>query len=319
MSHGVRITSLPTSLETIAYAAFYGDAYLTAEFNLPNITRIEAVSFMKTSLSSIYLGDNITSLGVGAFTFIPTTESIVIDMDLFNQSIYSYSFFNGLFTSTAQDKYYDGQDNYKSITFTNKAVTMPRAGMGSIFKNFTIEKFDMSKTPWTDIPSTYGMIGSHIGEILLPENLEIIPLGFFYEAEAETPIAIPATVKTIDKFAFQWSNLTIQNGIPEGVETIDDAAFYGAKVNDNLVIPNTVRFLGFSSFNAGDVDVNYKSVTIRPDLDYSKTDNQAIFQLFWNASIDKLIIESAMLPVLGASQSTPILPGEIDGPTPTAF
>ena len=320
LSHGVKITALPNSLESIGYAAFYGDVYLAADFNLPNISRVEAVSFTKTSLKNIYLGDNITSLGVGAFTFIPTTESIIIDLDLFNPSIYSYGFFNGLFTSTAQDKFsYDGQGNFKNITFTSKAITMPRAGMGSIFQNFTIEKFDMSKTPWVDIPSTYGMIGSHIGEILLPENLEIIPLGFFYQVEAENPIVIPSTVKTIDKFAFQWSNLTIKDGLPEGIETIDDAAFYGAKANDNLVIPNTVNFLGFSSFNAGDRDIEYKSVTIRPDLDYSKTDNQAIFQLFWNASIDQLIVESSMLPVLGTLQSTPIMPGEIDGPTATGF
>ncbi len=320
LSHGVKITSLPTSLESIGYAAFYGDVYLTADFNLPNINTIEAVSFFKTSLKDIYLGDNITSIGVGAFTFIPTIQDLVIDLDLFSQSIYSYSFFNGLFTTTPQDEFgYNGQDNYKNITFTNKAVTMPKPGMGAIFKSFTIEKFDMSKTPWTDIPSTYGMIGSHIGEILLPEHLEKIPLGFFYETEAETPIVIPDTVKTIDKYAFQWSNLTIKNGIPEGVETIEDAAFYGAKANDDLVIPNSVKFLGFSSFNAGDRDIEYKSVTIRPNLDYSKTDNQAIFQLFWNAAIDKLIIESEMLPVLGTLQDTPIMPGEIDGPTATGF
>jgi hypothetical protein len=146
----------------------------------------------------------------------------------------------------------------------------------------------MSNTKWTDLPQA-----------------------MFYKTTINEPLTMPGTVKTVGNVAFQWSNIKIANVFAEGLETIGQGAFFGAAVSGDLTIPSTVTFIGWSAFNAGDADTHYGTVTIKPALNYDSSDSQAVFQLFWYASMDKLVIESPTLPVLAATGDNPVLPHEV--------
>ena len=151
--------------------------------------------------------------------------------------------------------------------------------------------------------------------IQLPSNITSIPDYAFYNAKVDEPVSMPSGILSVGREAFQYSDIGFLNAFAEGLESIDDSAFYAADIHGDMVIPESIQTIGLSAFNAGDADTHYDTVTIKAPLDYAKTSNQAIFQLFWNAKMDKLVIESPTLPVLGTLGDSPILPAniEVDG------
>lgn len=191
----------------------------------------------------------------------------------------------------------EADEHFGILKFTENAKTELNGTTG-IFSAMTFEEVDLSETGWKNITnSAFAFEGSKIGTIKLPNSLANVSVGAFENARVDKPFSLPSTVKTINAFAFQWSDLTLENAIPEGVESIITAAFYGADVTDNLVIPGSVKTIQPSAFNAGDRDVHYDTVAIKPTkFGPSETSGQMIHQLFWNADIDKITIESADLP-----------------------
>ncbi len=374
-SHGVKITSLPTGIESIGRDAFSYDNRFTADVNLPNITTLEDNAFMGTSTKNITLGSNLQSIGRRVFTGIGQIDNLTIDCDI--ASIYhgyAFNFMTDLFNEDVEhgmgNWYYTDIDDMSDIrqneakvrigklTIGNHATTVPDLGeismpyyrilepvegaemdeygycvdqtysnynnkcyrvieerqwenvATSLFYGVIADEIDMSAAQWTTLPER-AFHSVKAGTLKLPATLTIIPKNAFYDAEIEN-LTIPDSVTTIDKEAFEYAEIDSFVGLPEGVTTIGEAAFYGASLGGNFVVPTTVNSIGLSAFNAGDADTHYDTVTIKPTLDYEKTNNQAVFQMFWNATIDKLVIESSMLPVLGTLQDTPILPDEIE-------
>ncbi len=276
----VRITKLPESLETVGYAAFFGNYLLDADLDLPNLKSIGQSAFMKTSLRNVKLYDTLETIESGAFQYIPTLNNLTFDLDYFgvaSRCEYCYSFYS-VFSSTPRYLYSQTQNVDKStfgdIIFTEKNVTNPSDDRFMLF--FTANKIDIGNTKWT-----------------------IIPNSAFFKTIVAEPVTIPATVTRILAHAFQEAELTLTNPVPEGVTVIDHAAFFAADITDNMVIPSTVTNIGTSAFNAGSADVYYDTVTIKPEnLNYGVTSGQAIFQMFWNNQIDKLIVDSEILPVM---------------------
>ncbi len=342
-SDGVIITKLPDSLEIIGNAAFYYDKNLSIDFDLPNVKRIGMSAFQGTSLRNITLHDSIEEpIFCGAFSNIPTMETLTIDYDFYhynnNDIDYDYyrnrdntwfmtnaSFF-AVFNTTPYDQYagsgvfYNEEVEikpYVNVVFTEKAVTNPItivdswSNLGFDNAHLSFDKLDLSRTGWTEFDDTYFFQAAKIGELILPESLEYINEGAFFGATIDEPVVLPSALKTIGKSAFQEAKVTFANTFAEGLETIGEGAFYAAQVSGDITIPSSVTSIGWSAFNAGDADTNYGTVTIKPALNYDSTDSQAVFQLFWNAKMDKLVIESPMLPVFGTLQDTPVLPHEI--------
>ncbi|MBO7561039.1 leucine-rich repeat protein [Candidatus Saccharibacteria bacterium] len=290
----VVVTKLPESLETIGGNAFFGYDY-ELDLDLPNLKTVGYAAFMQANVKSVKFYDKIESIGSGAFLYNPKLKDITLDCDFFGVAQGDfYSIFSTVFTLPENyNPYWYGNQlqeadgsSFNSIVFTDKNITNPNI---SAFAFFDINTIDISNVSWSKIPN-----------------------GAFYKTTVTDPITVSESIKEIGHVAFQWSDITLTNTFPEGLETIGYGAFYGADVHGDLVIPSTVNEIGFSAFNAGDVDTHYDTVTIKPSLDYAKTHNQAIFQMFWNTKMDKLVIESPMLPVLGTLQAEPVLPDEIE-------
>ncbi len=288
----VIITKLPASLEKIGSNAFHGYRY-ELDVDLPNLKEIGGSAFMQANVKSVKLYDKIESIGSGAFLYNPNLRNIYLDCDFFGLHGSFYPIFSTVdpalpesynpYWSGNQAQMTDGS-SFDSIVFTDKSITFPTQ---TAFAYFDIKKLDIANAKWTKIPD-YALFKTTVNE----------------------PVTVPDTVVEIAKGSFQESNITLTNTFSEGLRIIGEAAFYGASVSGDLVIPSTIESIGWSAFNAGNTDTNYGTVTIKPALDYDKTNNQAIFQMFWNAKMDKLIIESPMLPVLGTLQAEPVMPHE---------
>ena len=199
------------------------------------------------------------------------------------------------------DRYYSW-----STDETVESETFPSSAFYGIIAN----EIDLSEAPWDSLPSRVFQ-NAKVKTIKLPAGLTTIPEYAFYGASVENPINLPEGITQVKTEAFQYSNVEFENAFAEGLIAIFPSAFYGADVRGDITIPESVQYIGLSAFNAGDADTHYNTVTIKPTLDYAITDNQAIFQMFWNAKMDKLVIESPMLPVLRASMENPILPEDI--------
>ena len=196
--------------------------------------------------------------------------------------------------------------HYGKVVFTDQNQTdIYMTGTG-YFSGLQFDELDMSKAGWKhtvkNVP--WGFEDTKIGKLKLPEGLETVTMGAFESAQIEEPFTWPSTLKTVGMVGFQWANGEVDNELPEGLETIGMAAFYASDLTDDLVIPSTVTSIGSSAFNAGDADVHYDTVTIRPDLTYNMDSGQLVHQLLWNNDIDKLIVDSEVLPALNKLEQT---------------
>lgn len=314
----VLISSIPDSVEEIGPYAFYLQKGFTGDLNLPSLKKLGTQSFYGSNLRDITISDTIESLGAEFAYNTPSLRNVTIDMDLYDTDIAEY--FAGGSHSTFIWSFGDGQHKLGTITFTEKAG-QPFGGFENYNNEYTdrvsacgdatlcgkdyayfyglnAAKVDLGATNWTTTsPSMFQT--ATIDEIVLPSGLTRIAPDTFYRATLGD-VTLPTSLKTIDEEGFQWTTAQI-NTIPEGLTTINRAAFYGSDVTDNLVIPSTVTLLGGSAFNAGDEDVHYDTITIKPSLTYENTNDQLMHQLFWNVDVDKMIIESDNLPGLAAN------------------
>ncbi|MBR6532355.1 leucine-rich repeat protein [Candidatus Saccharibacteria bacterium] len=319
---GINITSLPESIEKIGNVAFYENELLTADVNLPNLTELGYSAFQGTNVRDVTLNDGITKLGYNVFYDTPSLRNVTIDMDIYDENITRiYDGYEGCYqqsgeacSGTAAEQkaqhdanYYDSfvatfgtpDHEYGTITFTENAGEPCEGHYNcskdrAYFYGLKADKVDLSATNWQSTGESMFQ-ESEIGELILPSDLKNLNEDVFYEAELGD-VSIPTTLVAIQPEAFQWATANI-DGLPEGLGYIGRSAFYGTDVTDNLVIPSTVGQIGADAFNAGDEDVHYDTITIKPSFSSSgSSSGKLIFQLFWGADVDKMIITSMSLP-----------------------
>ena len=212
-----------------------------------------------------------------------------------------YSLFNrGLSTTFGDTGQKEAHTHFGKVVFTDKNQTdISMTGPG-YFAGMEFDELDMSATGWKhtvkNVP--WGFESTKIGKLKLPQGLETFTMGAFESAEIEQPFTWPSTLKNIGTSAWQWAKGTATNTFAEGLETIQYGAFYAADLADELVIPSTVTSIGMSAFNAGDADVHYEKVTIKPDLNFDMDSGQMVHQMFWANDIKEMVVESSELPAM---------------------
>ncbi len=257
-----------------------------------------------------YIG---TSISGGIYKSVDINELNIDSVVIKGNSLHAPVDEQTTYKSPCEYGAYDGDDWYcANADGSRGSYRSTMRGLTAYFYGFNIDSVDLSDAGWSSIPRNM-FLGAKIGNLKLPSRITSVPEHAFYNATIEEPVEIPSGVTTIGTEAFQYSNIGFSNALPEGVTTIEKSAFYSADIHGDFTIPSTVQSIGYSAFNATETDTHYDTVTIKPALNYSSASNQAIFQMFWNASMDKLVIESPMLPVLGSTQG--IMPGEVEAHT----
>ncbi len=349
---GVKITKIPDSVYYIGKAAFYGDTNLTANIDVANLQTIGRDAFHGTGITGVVLHSGLRSVGEGAFCANTELRTIEIDADILGNvprfgDLFGYGW---VANNNRSHSVQTSELQFDSVVIKSNSLHAPLEkevrlrtpckygtwmgysdvcanedgtrgnnrgyinGVMAFFYGFNIDTIDLEQAGWESIPRTmFFMLNANM--IKLPSSITTIPDYAFYGTTVEEPVEIPSGVTTIGTEAFQYSNIGFSNALLEGVTTIEKSAFYSADIHGDFTIPSTVQSIGYSAFNATEVDTHYGTVTIKPALNYSSASNQAIFQMFWNASMDKLVIESPMLPVLGTLQAEPVMPGEVEAHT----
>ena len=307
----VPIESLPSTVEEIGDYAFYKQKGFTADVTMTNTKKIGTQAFAYSNIRDLVLPNTMTSIGGDVALGASQLRNVTIDMNIHDASLQAGSV-HPIFV------YGFGDNAHKlgKLTFTENAG-QPYAGFASYgdgyesscydytvcgkkyayFYGIQAAEIDLSATDWTVIaPSMFQ--NAKIDKITLPNNLQEIRADAFFQAQMGD-IFFPNTLKAIKDEGFQWATANVST-LPEGLETIGRSAFYGSDLTDELVIPSTVNEIGSDAFNAGDVDVHYNKITLKPALSFDETNDQLIHQIFWNNDVDEMIIESSDLPSLHA-------------------
>jgi len=314
----VPLESLPSTVEEIGSYAFFDQLGFTGDLDLPNLKVIGNQAFFGSAIHNAVLPHTIERLGAEVLYMTPYLNDVTIDVDLYDASIAQYAINNK--HQTFVWFFGDGEHKLGTVTFTENAGE-PVGGFASYNSAYTTAtlacstaancgkdyayfygleaaKLDLSATDWKTVaPSTFQTV--KIDQIILPENLEAIGEDAFYLANVGE-VVLPDSLKTIGVEAFQQAKAEISE-FPEGLLNIDRSAFYAADITDDITIPASVAHIGKDAFNAGPEDIEYNSVTLKPNLTFANTDNQLIHQLFWGSKVKELNIESTTLPALAAN------------------
>ncbi|MBR5418677.1 leucine-rich repeat protein, partial [Candidatus Saccharibacteria bacterium] len=179
----------------------------------------------------------------------------------------------------------DSGDAYGIITFTDKNITNVQ-GMKGMFAGLTFEKVDMGQAGWTKLTDKdSAFYKSKVGTVILPSTLETINYASFELAEVTNPVAIPASVRTIDTSAFQWAKIG-GLAIEEGLETINSAAFQSSEIGGEFSLPNSLRTINWAAFQWG----KGKITNLLPE-GVETVDGGAFFDADW---ADELTIPSTL-------------------------
>ena len=300
--------NLPQTIQTLQEGAFVNIPTLrniTIDFDFgalqPNYWNFNSNDFPQSFRD--YAGNNLlymlTMSNLAYYMAYPTTGTSTRKIKTF------YNLFSKTQISSANNSgQIQAHDSLGKIIFTKKAQTdiSNISYTVGFFSGYEFDEVDLSKTGWKQITTqNFAFSETKIGTLKLPEDLKKIAFGAFYESEITNEFSWPSTLEDIGGSAFQQVKGTTSNALPEGLKTIGSAAFYATDLTDDLVIPSTVNSIGWSTFNAGNADVHYDTVTIKPDLTSSNSSGQLVHQLLWNTEVDKLIIESSKLVAYGSS------------------
>ena len=285
-SHGtpVKITKIPSSLEYVGGGAFYGNAWLEADFDCSNIKVLGYSAFFGTNLKSVTIGNKIRGMYLGAFYANENLKTLTFDGDIskaiftpnnyyeYNNDDWPFSSLDNYHYGTyniqptlypifgqldwfryySQDPDYDkegwqnNRDELDSIIFTENATTTLSGAYD--FAMYKIKNVDLSRVEWDNLPE--GMFNNaEIDEIKLPIYLSMSkscrPLQW---ANVTGKAILPEGANTIQNSLFQNMNAK-ELILPSSLRTIGNLAFFNARIEDELILPEGLTTIKSDAFN----------------------------------------------------------------------
>lgn len=231
---GSALTSvtLPDSVSTIGYSAFFGSKNLKTLNLGKNVSKIQIGFIGQTAITTLVLPDAMTVIDNEAFKW-SFVSSVTLPKNL--QRIGDVAFANLPLTS----------------------ITLP-----STLKSIGIAAFAGTKITTLVIPSSLTEIsseafgGSSLTSVKFPNTLTVIPDGAFSGTQL-TSLDLPKSLKSIGASAFAGIAPLKTVVIPDSVKEIGEMAFAGAKSLTTVTLPIGLNKLGANAFTN-----NYSLTTI---------------------------------------------------------
>ena len=238
--------TLGDSLKTIGEGAFRGCTALESII-IPNSVRSFARDVFRdcSSLSSVTLSSSLKTIGDWAFAGCSALTRIDLPNSL--ESIDSFAF--------------DDCSNLSYITFGESLKTIGEHafnGCGSLntvnipntdflFSDYSFG-YERNRNPFSKA-SILHVNGKEVTELVIPEGVEELNGGFFYNfGKNVTSVTIANSVKNIGDRAFSdWTNLS-QVTFGESLETIGEFAFYVCFALSRIDLPNSLNSIGHCAF-----------------------------------------------------------------------
>ena len=305
--------ALPAELNSIGTYAFHNSGIATLTFAEDSmLTDIPAHCFSATSLVGVVLPDSVVYVDDSAFRDCRNLASVTFgggeDLQLHSNVFYNTGLtslnipanveyigeytFVGLekltaFTVDENNEYYSAVDGVLYNKDGSKLIAMPAGRTGSFTVPAHVESIGFG-----------AFENSSLSEVLFEDGINLLALGYrsFYNAENLKTISIPASVVSIDYYAFAEcdslyevefapdNKLTgIYEGaflncadltnivVPDSIVEISDYAFYGCRSLDGLPVSDTSELKGIYdyAFAYSGIDELDLPVTITDIGDYA--------------------------------------------------
>lgn len=223
------------NLDTIPEGAFAETNLVTV--TIPDcVTRLDHNAFSHNhSLKSVDLGDDSDLMIMSNVFYNTGLESVYIGANVQFVGEYSFTDLDSLtaFTVDADNPYYTAVDGVLYNKDCTKLISMPAGRTGS----FTI-------------PNTVEVLGfgafenSQLSEINVAPETQLVTFGCraFYHAQNLTSFTVPASVVSIDYYAFaecdHLQTVVFEDG--NKLSGIYEGAFFGCRALENIMLPDTV-------------------------------------------------------------------------------
>ena len=212
-STALQSVRIPESVKTIGRNSFRDNMNLTSvDFGTTEKLRINANAFYNTGLTAVYIPANVEYIGEYAFVGLKNLREFGV---------------NG------------GNEYYCAID----GVLFNKSGTKLI-------SFPAGKTGIYTVPNQVESIGfgafenTALSEVKFADNINLLTFGYraFYNADLLTSILIPASMVSIDYYAFaQCDKLTtIDFSTNNALKGIYEGAFYGCTNLKNITLPNSI-------------------------------------------------------------------------------
>jgi hypothetical protein len=246
------ISGLPvTRIGVDGFEAFGWCSSLTSVTMGTNVTSIGDFAFyVCTSLTSVTMGINVTSIGDSAFGWCSSLTSVTIPDSV--TSIGDYAFCGCPLTSVTIGTSVTSIGDVAFGYCTNlTAITVDTRN--SAYSDVDGVLFNQSLTTLVEYP------GGIAGTYTIPNSVTTIRDGAFYGCSSLASVTIPDSVTSIGVAAFQDCIRLTSVTIGTNVTTIGDSAFSDCSSLTSVTIPDSVTSIGDYAFYACG---NLTSVTI---------------------------------------------------------
>lgn len=262
--------TIPDDVYYIADSAFEGNTKITS-VNLNKTAIIGNKAFSNcTSLKTVTGADNVTACGAYAFFNTPFVEGysskslilgnvlvscgesgdIVIDKSVVSIAPYAFYSNTGVTSVTVGDGVASIGEGafYNCTALKNISVSSQVSYIGA---------FAFEGTPYlSSVKDDFLILGKGIlvdvnstsANIVIPENVQQIGAGAFYNNKTVKTVTIPESVTSVGMRAFAGCTALKTADLPESLVHLNDEAFSGCTSLQSTVIPKNVELLGDSVF-----------------------------------------------------------------------
>ena len=180
------------------------------------VVGIDEYAFANSPITSVTIGNSVTSIGNGAFHGCNSLKNIIV---------------------TNNNSIYDSRNNCNAIveTATNTVVVGCQA---------------------TNMPSSITSIGpgafaycTSLTSIYIPNSVTSIGNSAFRNCQSLTSITIPNSVTSIGGSAFSGCSSLNSITIPNSITSIESKVFYRCSSLTSITIPNSVTSIGYDAFS----------------------------------------------------------------------
>ena len=250
--------TLPESLYTIGICAF-SDCTSLNQIQLPgNLEGIPKWCFENcTSLTEIKIPGNILDVGMEAFAGCSGLTKLELSDGLSEIGQNAFSKCTGLTEVTVpQTVTTIGKSAFCDCTSLQR-ITIPFIGESAQESDGTFRYIFGSTIPsslksvtLTGSELCFGAFDncSELEEIILPENISVIPHSAFRCCTALKSFTVADNITEIGPYAFDGCTGLTEVHIGGNVTTIDDGAFAACKSLEHVVIPDSVTYIGNYAF-----------------------------------------------------------------------
>ena len=197
-----------------------------------------------SSLTSVVIGDSVTSIGNSAFSGCDSLTEIVIPDSV----------------TAIGDKAFYGCSNLKDVYITDIKVwlNIDTYYYGNVNSYGTLHILDNDGNEITDvlipdsitsIPNCAFRNAKNIISVMIPDSVTSIGDYAFYDCSNLTSVVIGDNVTTIGNYAFYDCDSLVSVTIPDSVTSIGNSAFYSCDSLTSITIPDSVTSIGSSAFN----------------------------------------------------------------------